>query len=339
MLVDANQIPCSVWVVGMALALIITVFPAGLLTGCFFTLSWQLIGWHESLQFGRAFLVLFACLTVFFVLRNSAPRLPPGSRGPKGIPFFGVLLLYISNRFKLPTWFYHMSKVHGTLTKESDRKAAGGAQNKSVSPHRRAASQQDCSAHGCEKSSCAAAWQWTVVRRCVLPSGVITCLNSPSNVRHVLSDNFENYVKAPIFKEITEEIIGNGIFSSDGAVWKMHRKIASHMFSRRMLRGSAKVSVAGAQSVINRLQNLHFEKEGLTLDMQDIFFSFTLDVFSEIAFGSKLNTVSGSDKHPFATAFDYVSAHSLKRFGSPLWRLRRLFWCCFSAERAFRKSL
>ena len=29
---------------------------------------------------------------------------------------------------------------------------------------------------------------------------------------------------------------GNGVFASDGVIWKHHRKVASHMFSARLLR-------------------------------------------------------------------------------------------------------
>ena len=62
--------------------------------------------------------------------------------------------------------------------------------------------------------------------------GSLYSLVGPDQVKHVLKENFSNYVKGDNFQDALREFLGEGIFSSDGELWKHHRKVASQMFSR-----------------------------------------------------------------------------------------------------------
>ena len=53
---------------------------------------------------------------------------------------------------------------------------------------------------------------------------------------------FDNYVKGDNFRDIFREFLGSGVFATDGKEWKLHRKVASHMFSRNLLREGTKVA-------------------------------------------------------------------------------------------------
>lgn len=339
------RVHSSVWVLGLTFALCLTVVPASLLTGFIYIVCCLVIGWQESWLLGSSFFTLFVCLTITFYMRHRAPSPPHGTRGPERVPFLGTFLLFISSRSRQADWFYEMSEVYGTKTGEPDGEAEGNAQQvdavvtatKRSGPSQEGAGDVRSTLERTKTSR--VAWQWTVPANSFM-TGVITNLNSPANVRHVLTDNFDNYVKAPNFKEIAREIIGKGIFSSDGRIWRMHRKIASHMFSQRMLRESAKVTVSTAQSIIRMLHDFHQpERESLTFDIQDVFFSFTLDVFCEIAFGCKMNTLGSNKKHQFVKAFEHVQTYSMKRFGAPFWRLKKLLWCCCREEWTFRQNV
>lgn len=68
-------------------------------------------------------------------------------------------------------------------------------------------------------------------------------LVDPASVQHVLKTNFANYEKGAVFADAMGELLGNGIFTSDGTPWKTHRKIASNMFSRRLMRESCSMYV------------------------------------------------------------------------------------------------
>jgi cytochrome P450 len=54
-------------------------------------------------------------------------------------------------------------------------------------------------------------------------------LCTPEAVKHVLKDKFERYEKTSVIQEPLSEFLGNGIFTSDGAIWRLHRKIAVQM--------------------------------------------------------------------------------------------------------------
>lgn len=49
--------------------------------------------------------------------------------------------------------------------------------------------------------------------------GVITA--KPLNGEHMLKTNFENYRKGDRFISLMEDIVSNGIFNSDGDMWKV----------------------------------------------------------------------------------------------------------------------
>jgi hypothetical protein len=49
-------------------------------------------------------------------------------------------------------------------------------------------------------------------------------------VEHILKTNFENYIKGPIFLANMRDLLGDGIFNADGALWSAQRKTASLEF-------------------------------------------------------------------------------------------------------------
>jgi len=55
--------------------------------------------------------------------------------------------------------------------------------------------------------------------------GGLFFLTEPASVKHVLKDNFENYVKGEAIHDALSEFLGDGIFVADGPMWKFHRKV------------------------------------------------------------------------------------------------------------------
>ncbi len=58
---------------------------------------------------------------------------------------------------------------------------------------------------------------------------LVTC--DPRDVETILQTRFEDFVKGAEFNEVFKELLGNGIFSTDGEEWAMHRKAASRLFA------------------------------------------------------------------------------------------------------------
>ena len=172
-----------------------------------------------------------------------------------------------------------------------------------------------------------------------------------ANLKYVLQDNFENYVKGEVLKNMFGDLLGEGIFAVDGSKWKTHRKLMSNMFSRNLLRNSAAVmrqklwgvlqdmedkisaseetETGGAETETARLDN-HCRKNA-EIDMNDLLPRLLFDVTSKIAFGvdlnivSKINSTKDDRQHPFFTAFDEMSCVIYNRFSDPLYLMKRRF--------------
>jgi hypothetical protein len=117
-------------------------------------------------------------------------------------------------------------------------------------------------------------WKTWTMKVPLMPRFVI--ITDPRCVKWVLETKFDNYVKGPIFHKTLVDLLGNGIFNSDGKRWLVQRKTASHLFSNRIL-SDVMLPVFGkhADMVCEMLDDS--AKAGTELDMQDIFFRYTLD--------------------------------------------------------------
>lgn len=158
-------------------------------------------------------------------------------------------------------------------------------------------------------------WKTWTFKVPLMPRFVI--ITDPRCVESVLKLKFDNYVKGPIFHNILVDLLGDGIFNSDGKHWLEQRKTASHMFSTRMLSNvMLPVFSKHADVVCDMLDGC--AKAGTELDMQDVYFRYTLDSIAEIGFGTTIGSLEDPE-HPFARAFDGAQWHAEKRFFFPLW--------------------
>ncbi|GJJ73497.1 hypothetical protein EMPS_05855 [Entomortierella parvispora] len=154
----------------------------------------------------------------------------------------------------------------------------------------------------------------------MLGLGRIIAINDPVLLEHILKTNFENYEKGYILNSILSQILGNGIFNSDGALWKMHRKTASHVFSTKIYRalidGAFTTHSTQLCAVLDRAA-----KEGRPVDLQALFLRLTLDAFAKLSFGLEIDSLGKDGKDPFGSAFDYAVVETDERFMNPLWRV------------------
>lgn len=132
-----------------------------------------------------------------------------------------------------------------------------------------------------------------------------------------------------------QELLGEGIFNVDGALWRMHRKTASRVFSREMLREHMlPVFLEHCELMSKRLRAA--AASGEVVDFQDLFRRFTLDSICEIAFGVRVGGLEGKDV-PFSRAFDEAQLVVNRRFTMPDWRLLRFLRV--GPERRLRRAV
>ncbi|EGD72898.1 hypothetical protein PTSG_04627 [Salpingoeca rosetta] len=155
----------------------------------------------------------------------------------------------------------------------------------------------------------------------VLGEPPFVCISSPESVKHVLQDNFDNYIKGNFFRDKFYDLLGDGIFDVDGAEWSYQRKTASHLFSRKELKGfMTEVFVRHAHLVLDKIEA--FANADKEFDMQDLFYRYTLESIGQIAYGIHLGCFD-QDVVAFAVNFDEAQRIMMERVIDPLWHVRK----------------
>lgn len=119
-------------------------------------------------------------------------------------------------------------------------------------------------------------------------------------------------------RQIFYPLLGDGIFTQEGAAWKHSRELLRPQFSRQQYQ---KLDVF-SEHVDNLLACLSRADE--VVDLQPLFFRFTLDTTSAFLFGEStysLKTSGFKNGIRFAHDFDIAQDYVAKRF-----RLLDLYW-------------
>ncbi len=56
-------------------------------------------------------------------------------------------------------------------------------------------------------------------------------LNTPDTIRHVLIDNYENYVRTPPGIRVLQPMLGEGLLLAEGKTWKHQRRTLAPAFT------------------------------------------------------------------------------------------------------------
>lgn len=146
-------------------------------------------------------------------------------------------------------------------------------------------------------------------------------------VKHILKDKFDNYVKGSLFTDSFEELLGKGIFTTDGEQWRIHRKTSSNLFTKSRLKDQMALSFSeSADRLVEKCKEL--SANGNSVDMFEMFNRLTLEAFIKIAFGYDMDLIkSAPEVLPFQQAFDHSQHQMMTRTMSPpwTWKLMRFF--------------
>lgn len=113
-------------------------------------------------------------------------------------------------------------------------------------------------------------------------------------------------------------MLGDGIFTQDGASWKHSREILRPQFSRQQYQ-NLDVFREHTDKLIARLSG-----NGESVDLQPLFFRYTLDTTTAFLFGESTDTLregKAGEGLDFAESFDVAQDYVVKRF-----RLLDLYW-------------
>ncbi|KAG4998995.1 hypothetical protein AAZX31_08G015400 [Glycine max] len=221
-------------------------------------------------------------------------------KGPRVWPLFG----------SLPGLIQHANRMHDWIA--DNLRACGGTYQ-----------------------TCICALPFLARKQCLV---TVTC--DPKNLEHILKLRFDNYPKGPTWQSAFHDLLGEGIFNSDGDTWLFQRKTAALEFTTRTLRQAM-------ARWVNRAIKHRFcpilataQKENKSVDLQDLLLRLTFDNICGLAFGQDPQTLAvGLPDNAFALSFDRATEATLQRFILPeiLWKLKR--WLRLGMEVSLSRSL
>lgn len=158
---------------------------------------------------------------------------------------------------------------------------------------------------------------------------IIYNVTSPLDVRHVLDNKSLKYHKGAQYRAVYEELLGQGIFNSDGDRWSIHRQIASRLFSHTKLHTHmCDVFRRKCNVLVDVIKSRSSHQE--SIDLQHLLFCFTFDSIIEIASGrtesrslSVLQDHTNEESLRVQNAYDRAQQICSSRFFRPWWKLQR----------------
>ncbi|KAF3341491.1 Alkane hydroxylase MAH1 [Carex littledalei] len=147
--------------------------------------------------------------------------------------------------------------------------------------------------------------------------------SDPANVHHIFTQNFQNYPKGGDFLEIFE-VLGDGIFNTDGDSWRFQREKLQLAMSQKSFRTFI------AKTTRDKIENalLPFFSQTVehdrVIDLQDMFSRLSFDMSCILSFGTDPGSLSMDlPVVPFGRAVDDASAAIFYRVSRPavFWKL------------------
>jgi len=155
------------------------------------------------------------------------------------------------------------------------------------------------------------AFQIDYLKRNILGFQVHILLD-PELIEHVLLDNAANYVKPDIVKHLLDPIIGRGLLTSDGQLWRDQRKIVAASFSPAAVEAQRAMFVQAAREAMARWA------DGAPRDMAAESTRATMTVIALALFGGDPRLISEQSMEQIAAAIEgFSEARILALFRLP----------------------
>ncbi|KAK4042728.1 cytochrome P450 [Parachaetomium inaequale] len=135
----------------------------------------------------------------------------------------------------------------------------------------------------------------------------------PANLETILSTKFSDYgfgCRPAVFAPL----LGNGIFTQEGARWRHSRDLLRKQFVRAQYQ-----DLRHLHEHVGNLIECIPTKEGTVVDLQPLFFNLTLDVATDLLFGRSVHSLragvdQAAENREFAEGFDAAQEGLAKRF-------------------------
>jgi cytochrome P450 len=154
-----------------------------------------------------------------------------------------------------------------------------------------------------------------IVRLIVGPPGLrfeLTCAFHPDGVQRVLAGSREGYSKeTPGYREIAA-VIGQGLLTSEGQLWRRQRRLIQPLFTRKQITTYATLMAEEAGRTADRWD--HAAVHGGSVDVHREMMRLTLRVVGRAVFGADVEHAT----HVIRRTFPVLTRHMLRRTLAPV---------------------
>ncbi|THH18201.1 hypothetical protein EW146_g2752 [Bondarzewia mesenterica] len=134
---------------------------------------------------------------------------------------------------------------------------------------------------------------WSYNMRALFENKYVTM--EPEHIKAVLATNFVSFEKGPKTNLQLHQLLGTGVFNSDGEMWKFHRGMTRPFFSRERIT-DFELFDKHAQETLRLLRERL--REGYVVDFQDLVSRFTLDSATSFLFGTDVCSLAAGLPYP-----------------------------------------
>ncbi|KAK7059904.1 cytochrome P450 [Favolaschia claudopus] len=129
--------------------------------------------------------------------------------------------------------------------------------------------------------------------RILFENRFFTC--EPEHLKIILATEFNHFEKGEDTRVIFEPLLGSGIFSADGDLWKFHRAMTRPFFKRDRISDFELFDRHSLEAISVLKDRL---REGYPVDFQDLVSRFALDSSSEFLWGRNPHTLGSGLPFP-----------------------------------------
>lgn len=128
---------------------------------------------------------------------------------------------------------------------------------------------------------------------------IMTC--EPENYKAILATSFKDFDLGKLRHDNWAEVLGEGIFTVDGAEWAHSRAMLRPQFEKSQIADLDDLETH-TQNLLSRLSG----KTGEVVNLHEYFLNFTLDFSTGLLFGKSVGSQLGNGSSTFAKDLDYA---------------------------------
>lgn len=136
----------------------------------------------------------------------------------------------------------------------------------------------------------------------------------PDYIEQVLLTNQQNYEKSQFVQRLLGPVLGQGLFTAEGELWRRHRRIASPAFQHKRVEGFVDIMAGCAQALADR-----WARQTGPFDVAADMMGLTLEIIARTMFSAEITGQIERVRHLMDVLIWDLKPSGLDLFGFPEW--------------------